>query len=129
MEKTSPVQGDVFFTGDVRTHGHCDSMTESAQWADSVKMGLMLVFHIHNGHEGFLSLGWYVVVTKQSKSSSENPYILEQRTSFAPETCESSEQMICGDHIEGKTHLLNCLFNLIHCEWRKSQIVADGIYP
>ena len=41
MEKTSPMQGDVFFTGDRRTYrqtdGHRDSMTESAQWADSVK--------------------------------------------------------------------------------------------
>ena len=41
INKTSPMKGKVFFTGDictyVRTDGQCDSMTESAQWADSVK--------------------------------------------------------------------------------------------
>ena len=41
MKKTFPMKGKVFFTGDTRTYihtdGHCDSMTESAQWADSVK--------------------------------------------------------------------------------------------
>ena len=41
VKKTSPMEGEVFFTGErhtyVRTHGHRDSMTESAQWADSVK--------------------------------------------------------------------------------------------
>ena len=41
VKKTSPMKGEVFFTGDRRTHihtdGHSDSMTESAQWADSVK--------------------------------------------------------------------------------------------
>ena len=39
------MKGDVFFTGDIQTYthtythsdGHRDSMTESAQWADSVK--------------------------------------------------------------------------------------------
>ena len=42
MKKTSPMEGEVFFTGDtqtdIHTYGHRDSMTESAQWADSVKM-------------------------------------------------------------------------------------------
>ena len=42
VKKTSTMKGKVFFTGDrhtgKRTHGHCDSMTESAQWADSVKI-------------------------------------------------------------------------------------------
>ena len=41
VKKTSPMEGDVFFTGDkqtdvhtyIHTHGHCDSMTESAQAA------------------------------------------------------------------------------------------------
>ena len=41
MKKTSPIQGDVFFTGDIntdiQTDGHRNSMTESAKWADSVK--------------------------------------------------------------------------------------------
>ena len=45
VKKTSPMEGDIFFTGDrqtdihtyIHTHGHCDSMTESAQWADSMK--------------------------------------------------------------------------------------------
>ena len=41
VKKTSPMKGKVFFTGDthtrIHTHGHRDSMTESAQWADSVK--------------------------------------------------------------------------------------------
>ena len=41
-KKTSTMEGDVFFTGDrhtdIQTDGHCDSMTESAQWADSVKI-------------------------------------------------------------------------------------------
>ena len=37
VKKTSPMEGEVFFTGDRHTDGHCDSMTESAQWADSVK--------------------------------------------------------------------------------------------
>ena len=45
VKKTSPMKGDVFFTGDrqtdvhtdVHTDGHRNSMTESAQWADSVK--------------------------------------------------------------------------------------------
>ena len=41
VKKTSPMEGEVFFTGDRRpcphTRGHRDSMTESAQWADSVK--------------------------------------------------------------------------------------------
>ena len=37
VKKTSPMKGEVFFTGDTHTHGHRDSMTESAQWADSVK--------------------------------------------------------------------------------------------
>ena len=36
------MEGEVFFTGDTQTdigtHGHRDSMTESAQWADSVKI-------------------------------------------------------------------------------------------
>ena len=36
------MEGDVFFTGDrrtdVQTDGHHDSMTELAQWADSVKI-------------------------------------------------------------------------------------------
>ena len=35
------MKGKVFFTGDIQTyrntHGHRDSMTDSAQWADSVK--------------------------------------------------------------------------------------------
>ena len=38
MKKTSPMKGKVFFTGDIHAHGHRDSMTESAQWADSVKI-------------------------------------------------------------------------------------------
>ena len=43
VKKTSPMKGEVFFTGDIshtyiHTRGHRDSMTESAQWADSVKM-------------------------------------------------------------------------------------------
>ena len=37
------MEGEVFFTGDrhtyIHTHGHRDSMTESAKWADSVKRG------------------------------------------------------------------------------------------
>ena len=41
VKKTSPMKGKVFFTGDrhtdIQTDGHRDSMTESAQWADSVK--------------------------------------------------------------------------------------------
>ena len=45
VKKTSPMKGDVFFTGDIQTYihtdihtdGHRDSMTELAQWADSVK--------------------------------------------------------------------------------------------
>ena len=44
-KKTSPMEGEVFFTGDIQTYiqtyihtdGHRDSMAESAQWADSVK--------------------------------------------------------------------------------------------
>ena len=44
MKKTSPRKGKVFFTGDIQTDvhtdGHRNSMTESAQWADSVKKGL-----------------------------------------------------------------------------------------
>ena len=48
MKKTSPMKGKVFFTGDIRTdthtHGHRDSMTESAQWADSVKTKQYLAF-------------------------------------------------------------------------------------
>ena len=47
VKKTSPMKGKVFFTGDRHTytshHGHRDSMTESAQWADSVKMCVCLV--------------------------------------------------------------------------------------
>ena len=43
VKKTSPMKGKVFFTGDRHTYiaadGHRDSMTESAQWADSVKKG------------------------------------------------------------------------------------------
>ena len=42
VKKTSPMKGNVFFTGDIRTYvqtdGHRDSLTESAQWADSVKI-------------------------------------------------------------------------------------------
>ena len=41
VKKTSPMKGKVSFAGDrhanVQTHGHRDYMTESAQWADSVK--------------------------------------------------------------------------------------------
>ena len=45
VKKTSPMKGKVFFTGDIHTYIHTDrptdghraSMTESAQWADSVK--------------------------------------------------------------------------------------------
>ena len=40
VKKTSPMKGKVLFTGDKtykHTYGHRDSMTESAQWADSVK--------------------------------------------------------------------------------------------
>ena len=41
VKKTSPMKGKVFFTGDghtnIQTDGHRDSMTESAQWAVSVK--------------------------------------------------------------------------------------------
>ena len=41
VKKTSPMKGRVFFTGDthtdIHTDGYRDSMTESAQWADSVK--------------------------------------------------------------------------------------------
>ena len=45
VKKTSPMKGKVFFTGDIQTYiqtyihtdGHRDSMTVSAQWADSVK--------------------------------------------------------------------------------------------
>ena len=44
MEKTSPIQGDVFFTGDIHTQGHRDSMTESAKWADSVKTCSLQVY-------------------------------------------------------------------------------------
>ena len=48
VKKTSPMKGKVFFTGDIRTdthtHGHRDSMTESAQWADSVKTKPYLAF-------------------------------------------------------------------------------------
>ena len=40
VTKTSPMKGKVFFTGDIHTYihsdGHRNSMTESAQWADSV---------------------------------------------------------------------------------------------
>ena len=42
VKKTSPMKGKVFFTGDkqtdIHTDGHRDSMTESAQWANSVKI-------------------------------------------------------------------------------------------
>ena len=42
VKKTSPMKGDVFFTGDIQIYkhrdGHRDSMTESAQWADSVNI-------------------------------------------------------------------------------------------
>ena len=42
VKKTSLMKGEVFFTGDTHTYrqtdGHRDSMTESAQWAESVKM-------------------------------------------------------------------------------------------
>ena len=42
VKKTSPMKGKVFFTGDRHTRRHTrrhrNSMTESAQWADSVKM-------------------------------------------------------------------------------------------
>ena len=45
MKKTSPMKGEVFFTGDTHTYrhtdGHRDSMTESAQWANSVKKALV----------------------------------------------------------------------------------------
>ena len=41
VKKTSPMKGKVFFTGDIHTYiqteEHRDSMTELAQWADSVK--------------------------------------------------------------------------------------------
>ena len=43
------MEGEVFFTGDrqtvTHTDGHRDSMTESAQWADSVK--IQFVEHIY----------------------------------------------------------------------------------
>ena len=42
VKKTSPREGEVFFTGDIHTYiharGHRNSMTELAQWADSVKI-------------------------------------------------------------------------------------------
>ena len=45
VKKTSPMKGEVFFTGDRQTDrqtdGHRDSMTESAQWADSVKTSIL----------------------------------------------------------------------------------------
>ena len=41
------MKGEVFFTGDRQTDrqtdGHRDSMTESAQWADSVKIRILLL--------------------------------------------------------------------------------------
>ena len=40
VKKTSPMEEDVFFTRDIHTHGHRDSMTESAQWAESVKKNI-----------------------------------------------------------------------------------------
>ena len=44
VKKTFPMKGKVFFTGDrhtnTQTDGHHNSMTESAQWADSVKINL-----------------------------------------------------------------------------------------
>ena len=52
VKKTSPMKGEVFFTGDrhrhrhththIQTDGHRDSMTESAQLADSVKTKLLI---------------------------------------------------------------------------------------
>ena len=46
VKKTSPMKGKVFFTGDTHTYrqtdGHRDSMTESAQWADLVKMSFFI---------------------------------------------------------------------------------------
>ena len=59
VEKTSPMKGKVFFTGDKHTHrrtdGHRDSMTESAQWADSVKIW-KLVFGMVFGQESLWEL-------------------------------------------------------------------------
>ena len=48
VKKTSPIKGKVFFTGNIQiyihTDGHHNSMTESAQWADSVKSTNLLPF-------------------------------------------------------------------------------------
>ena len=42
------MEAEVFFTGDrhtyVRTHGHLDSMTDLAQWADLVKIPISQIF-------------------------------------------------------------------------------------
>ena len=50
-KKTFPMKGKVFFTGDIHTyihsHGHPDSMTESAQWANSVKRAVESVTTFH----------------------------------------------------------------------------------
>ena len=54
VKKTSPMKGKVFFTGDrhthIHTHGHCDFMTESAQWAESVKILQDLDYPTAVGH-------------------------------------------------------------------------------
>ena len=46
VKKTFPMKRKVFFTGDrhtnTQTDGHHNSMTESAQWADSVKINIRL---------------------------------------------------------------------------------------